>query len=360
MVDDEDELYPTLKRTTNQRPSTSTSTSTGGRYYRAQKSGRPATAPRRLRKKKRRKRKNKHPVVPPPARAPPVPLIDLSDPTATFAMGLVHERRRSLRTAKQYYTMASDQGHPRACVHLGLLLEKEDPEKSFQYLLQSAQHTSTIQAKAQLLVGDRLMQQGDTINAYAYFSKSSALGYAVGCLRHAQCFLKGIGTHRSIDAAKRLLEQSAQQEQSEAQFLLANLHEQGLCDCADKQRSDIIAVHWWRKSSQNGFPPAMFKLAKAELNGYGGLHRNEYDAASLFERAATLGHVKAQNAIATCYYQGNGKVQDFKKAAFWYNAAKEQGHLEATANLETMRVKDGMDIPAQFPVELRNYRRLVY
>ena len=349
--DDDDDPYPIRKK----RPSTASRTRV--RYYKQNRSGRPATAPRPRRKKKKRKKKRKPPPPTPPKRPPSRSILGLVHlgGEASFALGLVHERRRSLFTAQQYYRIAAQHQHPRAQFHLGLLLAKEDSIASLSYLLKSSQQESTIQSKAMVAVGDHFTEIGDTIQGCNFYKLASELNYAVGQLRYANCFLKGFGTcKKSISKAIELLKLADLQEQNEAQYILGKLYSQGKGN-VNTFRGDIIAVHYWKRSATNGYAPAQWILAKSELNGFGGLLRNEVLAASLFLKAANQGLARAQNSIATCYYQGKGVLQNFKKAAFYYNKAKEQRHTDAAENLDRMR-EQGLDVPIHFPVRLRNYK----
>ena len=56
----------------------------------------------------------------------------------------------------------------------------------------------------------------------------------------------------------------------------------------------------------------------------------EYDEAVFrFRKAAESGNAKAQNALAICYYNGNGVTENNEKAFEWYLKAAEQGLKEA-------------------------------
>jgi TPR repeat protein len=52
--------------------------------------------------------------------------------------------------------------------------------------------------------------------------------------------------------------------------------------------------------------------------------------------AADQGDADAQHNLALMYYNGQGVVQDYKKATHWYTQAAEQGLAEAQNNLGLM------------------------
>ena len=194
------------------------------------------------------------------------------------------------------------------------------------------------------------------------YLKSSELNYSVGQLKTAQCFLSGTGCLQSNVTAIFYLERAALQEEKEAQYLLGNLHAQGYAqgfadgdaDTNKMERGGKIATHWWLKSAINGFANAQYSIGEALLCGFGGLIRNEEESFVWFEKAASQDHADAQNELGTCFYQGRGIEQDFKKAASYYNLASMQGHKKAKKNLVLMREK-GLDVPSHYPVALRNY-----
>ena len=51
------------------------------------------------------------------------------------------------------------------------------------------------------------------------------------------------------------------------------------------------------------------------------------------ELAAMLEYVEAQNAIADCFYFGQGVPRNYRKAVYWYRQATKQNHPYATESL---------------------------
>ena len=80
---------------------------------------------------------------------------------------------------------------------------------------------------------------------------------------------------------------------------------------------------------------AVITLALLVLTG---CQTTDYDAAE-FKRIRPLaeqGNAREQSKLGWMYSQGNGVVQDFAKAAFWYRKAAEQGDARARSNLGFM------------------------
>ncbi|MCQ2326421.1 MAG: SEL1-like repeat protein, partial [Bacteroidales bacterium] len=53
-------------------------------------------------------------------------------------------------------------------------------------------------------------------------------------------------------------------------------------------------------------------------------------------KAAEQGYAKAQYNLALCYVYGNGVIQDYKKAKYWWEKAAEQGLAEARDMLKRL------------------------
>ena len=56
-------------------------------------------------------------------------------------------------------------------------------------------------------------------------------------------------------------------------------------------------------------------------------------AAEWYQKAAEQGHVAAQFKLGNCYYCGKGVAQDHAKAAEWFLKAAEQGFIYAQYSL---------------------------
>jgi len=65
-----------------------------------------------------------------------------------------------------------------------------------------------------------------------------------------------------------------------------------------------------------------------------GVQKDMQKAFSLYKKSAEQGYPPAQFAMGICHEMGgHGVVQDGRKAAFWYEKAARQGHTKAQLNL---------------------------
>lgn len=72
----------------------------------------------------------------------------------------------------------------------------------------------------------------------------------------------------------------------------------------------------------------LFDQAEAQHN-----RGNDRQACALLEQAAQQGHRDSQFMTGVCYEYGYGGIQDFRKAAYWYQQAVNQNDYEAMTNL---------------------------
>ena len=89
------------------------------------------------------------------------------------------------------------------------------------------------------------------------------------------------------------------------------------------------AVYWFRKSSDQNFAPAKFRLGEMYYFGMGGLPRNAKTAAGLFRHGAELGDADAQMNFAVMLGSGEGTPPDRDKALYWMEKADAGGHPAA-------------------------------
>lgn len=121
----------------------------------------------------------------------------------------------------------------------------------------------------------------------------------------------------------QVLEQLAEQGDAESQFLLGQMHHQGLGVPEDAAKAD----RWFRLAAAQGHAEALF--------GLGALHfsENPSDSADLFRLAAEQGHAGAQLMLGTMYASGDALQQDRIEAVRWFRLAAEQGDAHAQFRL---------------------------
>jgi TPR repeat protein len=169
----------------------------------------------------------------------------------------------------------------------------------------------------------------------------------------------GEGVERNQTEAAKLYEQAANLGHLLAQNRLGEMYRDGAGVEKDLQQ----AAYWFQKAASGGHGPARASLedlknvaanpqnnddelkkisanqATAQYNqayalDYGdGIARNQAEAAKLYEQAANLGHLLAQNRLGEMYRDGAGVAKDLEKAIGWFKLAAKSDYAPAKANL---------------------------
>jgi len=141
-----------------------------------------------------------------------------------------------------------------------------------------------------------------------------------------------------------LYARSAEWGHAISQYNLAMMYSNGESVNVDYQQ----AVYWFKKSAQQGFPPAQHRLGEMYYFEKGGLPRDLDMAVALFEKGAQRNDPDAQMNLAMLYGTGEGLSADPEKALFWIRRASEGGHQTAADYLEVLSAsEDGRFTPGQ-------------
>ena len=111
---------------------------------------------------------------------------------------------------------------------------------------------------------------------------------------------------------------SAEQGYSEAEYRLAQAYASGRGVRDDSK----AASYWFRKAAEDGAVNAQFWLGLMYDTGHG-MKRNRQQALEWFLRAAKQGNPDAQVSLGQAYEDGDGVPQDHAQAAEWYRKAAE-------------------------------------
>jgi TPR repeat protein len=114
----------------------------------------------------------------------------------------------------------------------------------------------------------------------------------------------------------------------DAQFLLANMYEQG----QGVAQSEVEAARWFRKAAELGQAKSQNNLGLMYARGIG-VAQNDVEATKWFRKAAEQGHPSAQGSLGYSYDQGRGVAKDIAEAIRWYRKSAEQGNAKAQVNL---------------------------
>lgn len=87
-----------------------------------------------------------------------------------------------------------------------------------------------------------------------------------------------------------------------------------------------------------GDSSAIEGLAELLMRGLPGIPRNVVRACDLFEQGTALGRGDSAHSFATCYFQGDGREQDYRRAAELYEEAMARGFPMSRCALGNMYV----------------------
>jgi TPR repeat protein len=146
----------------------------------------------------------------------------------------------------------------------------------------------------------------------------------------AQNYERGLSAYNRADyqTALREWDTLAQFGDSKAQFGLGLMHSFG----QGVPENNILAMDWYRRSSERGHPGAQLFVGRGLENG-NGTEQNIEAAFVWYLRAAEQGENRAQNNLARLYETGRGITQDLDIAIYWYEESARNGNSNARKNL---------------------------
>jgi uncharacterized protein len=89
--------------------------------------------------------------------------------------------------------------------------------------------------------------------------------------------------------------------------------------------------------AESGVPFAQYVVGAIMDGGFGNPEKKPEEAVKWYRLAAERGHPEAQTALARCYEEAHGVIQDYTEARKWYVAAMEQGVREARYGLAVLQ-----------------------
>ena len=110
-----------------------------------------------------------------------------------------------------------------------------------------------------------------------------------------------------------------------AQYNLAMMYSNGESVYVDYQQ----AVYWFKKSAEQEFAPAQYRLGEMYYFEKGGLPRDLGMAVELFREAAEQHDPDALMNLAMLSGTGEGVPHDTEKALFWIKQARKSGNDSA-------------------------------
>jgi TPR repeat protein len=96
------------------------------------------------------------------------------------------------------------------------------------------------------------------------------------------------------------------------------------------------ALVWYRKSAEQGYASAQYKLGFIYNRGDLGVSKDEAKAAYWYRKAAIQGHEFAEVILGSMYSEGRGVAKDETQAISWYRKAAAQGNYLAKTDLNNL------------------------
>jgi len=190
----------------------------------------------------------------------------------------------------------------------------------------------------------RAAEQGETL-AYPYLGEIAlASNRQVEATRWFRQADADHSTSSQLGRLKQAVLAGAEAGDADAQCEVAEWFAEG----HGVPRDSTKATAWLQRAADQGFPPALYRLAVLYENG-DGVVRDYPTALSLHERAAQAGQPDAQYRLAQLYRDGGLLPKDLTKAMEWLHLAASRDHLQAIVDLAEIMV-EGEDFAGAAPL----------
>ena len=200
--------------------------------------------------------------------------------------------------------------------------------------------TYAIQDKLYLECSGIYLELGQPEKHVRYLTESAERGNAT-----AQCMLGNLYYSRFVsrtgnpdENAENMVKwwrKSAENGFAEAQFRLGTCLDDGLGikkDKAEAKQWYLKALEQYKAAADRGDPAAQAEIGSFYLNGLG-VEKDYAEALKWFRKAADQGQTGAQYYIGLCYMNGWGVKQDPSEGVKWWQMAAEQGDADAQCDL---------------------------
>jgi TPR repeat protein len=141
-------------------------------------------------------------------------------------------------------------------------------------------------------------------------------------MRDSSNFAAGKQAYRGQEYAKAMaiLEPLAEAGDPAAQYYVAHMYEKGDGVAKDAGKT----LEWYRRSAEQGYARAQYKLAIGYAQGWPGLEKDEAEARRWLLKAAEGGSSGAQRVLGNAYERGKlGFARDPDQARYWLERANE-------------------------------------
>lgn len=234
--------------------------------------------------------------------------------------------------ARHWYELAADQGDVKAASFLGEMYYRgtgvaQDDATAVKWL-EKAAAKSDIFAMSTMGVMHIMGTEGLTVDkttGVALLHQAAEAPEQDGSLfawnNIATYYQDGVYTERNYPLAIKWHHKAAMKGCSGSQCDLALMYKMGLGVTQD----DATAIYWWRQAAELGNQRARYNLGVMHYKA-----KNLTDAITELTKAATGGHLLAQEFLGSLYLEGEeGLVPDPRQALEWLKKAHAQGSRDA-------------------------------
>jgi TPR repeat protein len=246
--------------------------------------------------------------------------------------------------ALEYWIKAANLGDVESQFHVGKAYENGEGvavnyEEAFRWYLKAAQ-SGDYQAQNQLGyfydIGGGVKQ--DYKSAYMWYEKSAQQGFARAKYNLGLCFINGQGIEKSISKGLALIKEAAEKGDSSAQFELYKYHRRGLYGIPKNQQQ---ALSWLNKAA-TGSLDAQCELAQILVEG-SLAPQDQKRAVALLQKGVQENHAPSMRYLGYAYLSGeDGLAQDQKKGFALMLQAAKLGCAQAQYDVGTLLKNGGV------------------
>lgn len=262
--------------------------------------------------------------------------------------------------AEKCYRKAAELGHVDAQFKLGEMyywgrdISKSEDEAAKWYQKAAEQGHVDAQCSIGAMYTNGQGVPKSAVEATKWYRKAAEQGDAAAQYILAGMYCEGEGVSQSYEEAVKWYRKSAEQGDFDAQEKLGRMYEEGLGvpqsyeeaakwyqkavdDCYDDLPNDSVerSLHRVREKIvewQMVDPEKLYAQGVALMKGDGCL-KSEAEAFKCFKRAALVGHVKAIEELAECYYRGRGVDKNQDEAFEWFSRSNTENAKKALAEI---------------------------
>ena len=245
-----------------------------------------------------------------------------------YFVGLGCEKDKSAA----YEILINYDNHPMIQYILGIIFFFDNPKKSFEYFIKSADAgiSNAMPSLAYLYYsGQGVIQSYE--KAFEWYLKAANLGDVDSMFNIGNMYYHGQGVIQSYEKALEWYLKAANLDKADAMANVSMMyyHGQGVIQSYEK------AFEWCLKVAKLGNVIAMVNIGNMYFLGQGVIQSYE-KAFNWCLKAANLGNVIAMFNIGKMYYKGQGAIQSYEKAFEWYLKASNLGNVDAMVNIVSM------------------------